>query len=193
MEDISLIYERDGNAEEYIEAHIRNCPDLAQADHDGDTVFSHARRGLRDGLLRLHALPRTHPFWQGTNHRATIPKLEEYSRQRLQEDPRDTLSVWSLIGLAILTANDPLDRDLWQRLYDAGELNPAWLVQLAGWMEHEMVLRSGWKPETPTARTLAAWLKAWDRVEAARPTLAEWTKNGGEAARWARAVLRGCR
>jgi hypothetical protein len=56
----------------------------------------------------LDALPRTEGFWsRQMNHRATIHKLEEYARQRVDHDPADRMASRTLVAVALnYGAND---------------------------------------------------------------------------------------
>src|SRR5687767_7728034 len=100
--------------EEYFQSTIEGT-ELAEADLNGDGLFSRASRAILDGLYRLDALPREDPFWQNTNNRATIHKLGEFCRLLLKQNPANTRAIWTLIGLDLLHWSN-IQIGLWKRL-----------------------------------------------------------------------------
>ena len=65
------------------------------------------RQHLRAGLARVAAIPRTDPFWVGTNGEPSLTKVERLHEARLRADPGDVEARWTLFALVVAhAAND---------------------------------------------------------------------------------------
>lgn len=89
------------------------------------------RRALFDGLVRLDALPRTDPFWEGTNRRPTIGKLRDLAEQSFNEDRGEEWECWAYAAISLLWWDNYFGMAGWLRLHAMGLLDPAWPAQAA--------------------------------------------------------------
>lgn len=90
---------------------------------------------LHRGLHRLNAVPRTDPFWRGTNIRPTASKLGRFAHTLLERDPDDVAALEALAALAVASCPTEFAADVWMRLWRLGALDARRAVLAALWCE----------------------------------------------------------
>ncbi|MDD9940453.1 MAG: hypothetical protein OXU20_05260 [Myxococcales bacterium] len=94
-----------------------------------------ARGALWNALKRLDALPRSDPFWVGTNNRPTVPKLVEHAAGLLERDPDDVAALETQAAIAVPRCPTDFASDAWLRLWQLGSLDVRLGVIAALWCE----------------------------------------------------------
>jgi hypothetical protein len=89
------------------------------------------REALLDGLRRLDALPRTDPFWDGTNRRPTVYKLRELAERTLERGPKEAWACWAYAAISLLWCTNDFGLPGWRGLYELGLLDPSWPIHAA--------------------------------------------------------------
>jgi hypothetical protein len=141
------------------------------------------RHGVLDGFQRLDALPRDHPFWDGTNRRPTFGKLFDFAKWLLQENATDVRAMWTLAGASVVDWRD-FDPGLWLLFVKAGGLNPSWPINAA---------IHGHPLDSLNIEKLVLLVQDSGLCEAAAPILRRLACSGREAVwRWAIRVWTSC-
>jgi len=117
--------------ETYFQSKIEGT-ELCNVALDENGLLSNSKKAILDGLMRLDALPRCDPFWNNTNDRATIYKLDEFCRELLGQNHDDARAAWTLIGLDLLHWRD-LDVAHWKPLAQQGQLKSSLLIEAGLW------------------------------------------------------------
>lgn len=84
-----------------------------------------------DALFAMDLLPRTDPFWQGSNNRPTLGKVSSWARLRLVENPEDIVAAWVLIDLTHSGVLNHYEVESWRLLLKKREMNVRWIVSTA--------------------------------------------------------------
>jgi hypothetical protein len=99
--------------------YTKGCPGLA------DNVVN----TLTDLFWELNGLERNDPLWDRTNKLATIYKLGDFARHRLQSGGDRAKYSWALIAYGFATGADPPAIELWKALAENGALDIDVLVR----------------------------------------------------------------
>jgi hypothetical protein len=91
------------------------------------SVLEPLERGLRDGLARLNALPRSDPFWTGTNELPTEYKLADFARREFALRPDDADALWSFAAVT----RHKVHPTTWVELIRRKMLSTRWAIELA--------------------------------------------------------------
>jgi hypothetical protein len=136
-----------------------------------------------ESLRRLNRLPRNDPFWTNSNRRPTLPKLNDFCRLNFENNPKDTLALWTMAALDVAGGVDGFGSPFWHALHDLGEFDVAWPICAA-------LLQGG--PCGISDRALVSLLIGIDVVEAAQPLLQRHAGSPScHISEWARRVLSG--
>lgn len=155
---------------------------LKDVDPSGDDVRARALHAVWDGLERLDALPRSDPFWRGSNGRATVGKLHEFCCRLLADDPRDARALWTSAGMELWWCSNEFGMIAWSGLHELELLDPRWPVQAA--------LNLQWSSGVISVRGLASFLDRHGLWAQAMPCLDEMIQSKETFARsWAREVV----
>ena len=79
-------------------------------------------------IAELDKVPRSDPFWSGTNNRATKYKAEDWFRGILAENPADDHARWLLIGFS-MSGYDSSFYELFRPLIRDDPSNLRWLAE----------------------------------------------------------------
>jgi hypothetical protein len=83
--------------------------------------------GIVDSFRKLDALPRRHPFWDHTNRRPTLSKLQQFSDHLLRDNPGDVAALRTALAFEILTFQNFHPR-YWVQLHLIGQLDVSWPI-----------------------------------------------------------------
>jgi hypothetical protein len=106
----------------------------AKYEIDFHRTFENLHDSILKSLQRLNKLARDNSFWNNTNKRPTIYKLDDYCNLLLKENPNDTLALWTKIalvfGLGFGTANPESLIQVLGELKDSNVLATDFLVEI---------------------------------------------------------------
>lgn len=146
-----------------------------------DSFCMKARESIFESLSRLNRLPRSDLFWVSTNLRPTVHKLEDFCSQALENDPQDTLALWTLAALAVSRGVDGFGYEQWKALHGLSNFDVTWPICAA-------LLQGG--PAGISDAALATLLLDLDAIEAARPLLQRYAESTQlNISAWAKRVL----
>jgi hypothetical protein len=131
-------------------------------------------------LQRLNRLSRTDPFWNNTNKRPTVFKLDEFCRLILEEDPSDALALRTILAKSVLDCAASFNAQGWKRMIEAGQLEAPQVACAALCY----ALMGG------ESEGLVELLKEVQAVEDVRPMLEQFSASESELiSEWATSVL----
>ena len=140
-----------------------------------------ASASIFECLCQLNHLPRTDPFWTNTNRRPTLYKLNDYCRLVLENNPQDTLALWTMAALAVTWGVDGFGYEQWKALHALDNFDVAWPICAA-------LLQGGHAGISDAV--LARLLLDIGAVEAAMPLLQRYADSDvGNIGAWAKRVL----
>jgi hypothetical protein len=140
-----------------------------------------ATESIFASLRRLNRLPRSDPFWTNSNRRPTLPKLNDFCRLNFENNPKDTLALWTMAALEVAGGADGFGSPFWYALHGLGEFDVAWPICAA-------LLQGGRCGISD--RALASLLISIDAVEAAQPLLQRYAGSpSSHISDWAKRVL----
>ena len=140
-----------------------------------------AREIIFECLCRLNRLPRSDPFWTGTNRRPTIPKLRDYCKLILKDNPHDAIAIWTMGALDVWQCVDGFGYEHWKALHGLGNFDVSWPICAA-------LLQGG--PGGISDVALATLLMEMGAIEAAQPFLQEYANSErSNINAWAKRVL----
>lgn len=96
-----------------------------------------------ESLQRLNKLPRTDPFWQGTNKRPTILKLTDFGTHELKINPDNRQALWTLASLDVFYGANNFGREHWKRLRESADFDISWALLAGLWAEVSFGVGSG--------------------------------------------------
>jgi len=129
----------------------------------------------------MNELPRTHPFWHGTNCRPTIYKLAELCRMRLAENREDSMALWAKAILPVWFGSNDFGQEAWAQLSHLPGFDIRWPLY-AALTTH---LTANW-----TEDQTVQFLSDANLEEESRPVLGRIAAEGeGLARSWAIRVL----
>lgn len=141
------------------------------------------REHLLGALTDLDRLPRSHPFWRGSNMRATLTKLGDfYGRPGA---PGDALpdAAWKSLAVSLQRGHRRLYMRACRMLWSAGELEVDWLLATSA----NLMGVSGYDTVNMTARLV----RSFGLREGARARLLAMAQVPPRwHARWAERILR---
>ncbi|HEU4391816.1 MAG TPA: hypothetical protein VFV34_28780, partial [Blastocatellia bacterium] len=83
---------------------------------------------ILDSLHRLNRLPRSDPFWDNTNKRPTIFKLNDFCKRLLRENPDDVLCLRCSAALEVFHGSNSFGQHYWTRLHKLAALEVSWPI-----------------------------------------------------------------
>ena len=104
---------------------------LAQQCAGCDGMAEWCRDILVRAFVHLDSVPRTDPFWQNTNLKPTIYKVQGYAHEELEHDEDSARAAEVLIADALRSGGQHLDIRYWRPVAAAGRLNVLWLTRSA--------------------------------------------------------------
>ena len=139
----------------------------------GETIF--------ESLQQLNNLSRTDPFWQNTNRRPTIFKLDEFGRFVMKTIPDDPQALWMLASLDVFHGATNFGGKHWKKLRELGDFDVSWAVLAGLWSE----VNFGIGPQA-----MANLLREMESVAEAQALLELFAESKSDhIARWAKEVL----
>jgi len=94
---------------------------------------SFLHRKLTLGLRRLDEMPRSHPFWEGSDGKPTLGKVVELSRMVLKDAPDDQEARWVVFADRILTCSPDLEYSVIEPVILSDFASIRWLAAAARW------------------------------------------------------------
>jgi|GEM_PF-821875 len=94
---------------------------------------SFLHRKLTLGLRRLDEMPRSHPFWEGSDGKPTLGKVVELSRMVLKDSPDDQEARWVVFADRILTCSPDLEYSVIEPVILSDFASIRWLAAAARW------------------------------------------------------------
>ncbi len=84
-----------------------------------------------NSLYRLNDFPRENQFWQNTNNKPTIYKLDEFCQLKLDENSKDILALWASLASSVkLGAPNRYWSEIIKELVEIGEMKTDMLIKL---------------------------------------------------------------
>ena len=90
-------------------------------------------RKLTFGLRRLDEMPRSHPFWEGSDGKPTLGKVVELSRQVIKDAPDDHEARWVVFADKVLTCSPDLEYPVIEPVILSDFASIRWLASSARW------------------------------------------------------------
>jgi hypothetical protein len=175
-------YQPDPYVLKRIATELKSFQQRAVGYHIPDDFIGVVAQGIVDGLRRLDALPRDHPFWDQSNRRPTLGKLKEFSDYLLRNNPRDLSALHTAIAYEILTFQN-FQPKYWIQLHAEGKLHISWPIYTA--------LLLG--PDGFQALNLAHFLNAEELYDQAMTILGELMHSQDRAiSEWATKIVNIC-
>jgi len=85
-------------------------------------LLNRMQRSIWKSMNQLNQLDRKHPFWQNTNRRPDLSKLERFNHMRLYENSDDEDALWAQASMLLYLGFD-FDKMYWARLWSLGNLD----------------------------------------------------------------------
>ena len=98
---------------------------------DSEKLYGKLYESILDSLYRLKDFPREDKFWNNTNKKPTIFKLDEFCWLKLDEDENDRLALWTILAGHIMDgATNQKFNWLVKRLIALGEIETDFLIKI---------------------------------------------------------------
>jgi hypothetical protein len=124
----------DARLNEYADNVLKQYEDDSLASQDIDLVRK-IRTYLRQGLIRLNAVPENDPFWANSNRNPTLSKLGDYLKRHNQHyRPIDGESEWIEVAYALHYCSNDFGRRHLEHLVELDVENIQWLIAAARWV-----------------------------------------------------------
>ncbi len=162
------------------------CPEVAQAfvslkQLDGQAFAQRAIDAISTGLTMMNGLPRSDPFWRGTNCRPTIYKLREFCQLKRIEDPRNHTFLWGAAILPVWFGSNDFGQEAWLELSRLPEFDLRWPLYAA--LTTHLTANA-------TEEQVSSFLREAKEIRESGPMLRRIAKEGdGLAVPWATQVL----
>ena len=86
---------------------------------------------ILESFYRLNDFSREDKFWNNTNKKPTIFKLDEFRKLKLEENAGDVLALWTTISLSIVYGSTEYKfSEILKKLFEFGELEKEILIKI---------------------------------------------------------------
>lgn len=149
---------------------------------DCENLFAKFYDSILNSLYRLNDFPRENQFWQNTNNKPTIYKLDEFCQLKLDENSKDVLALWASLASSVkLGAPSRNWSEIIRKLVEIGEMKTDLLIKL---YLIEDITYDG------NGEDLGDWLIELELEKESKPTLVNLENSKNEfVSNWARTVL----